>query len=141
MVANIMAAVIMAAANIMVAAITVAANIMAMFTTVAANIMGMGTMVVGITVIGTRAMAAIGTSLVRLWRWRMLALHARGMDLGLLLRVIAAIAITAMDDRLALRDGTERTSFGVVQHLKTVLQPLQVTVYKQIGAHEVTVPR
>ena len=40
---------------------TVAANIMATFTTVAANIMGMGTMVVGITVIGTRAMAAIGT--------------------------------------------------------------------------------
>jgi hypothetical protein len=38
-----------------------AANIMAAFITVAPSIMGMGTMVVGITVIGTRAMAAIGT--------------------------------------------------------------------------------
>jgi hypothetical protein len=45
----------MAAANIM------AAVIMATFTTVAANIMGMGTMVVGITVIGTPAMAVTGT--------------------------------------------------------------------------------
>ena len=34
---------------------------MATFTTVAANIMDMGTMVVGITVVGTRAMAATGT--------------------------------------------------------------------------------
>jgi hypothetical protein len=49
------------AANIMATFTTVAANIMAAFITVAANIMGMGTMVVGITVVGTRAMAATGT--------------------------------------------------------------------------------
>jgi hypothetical protein len=57
--ANIMA--VVTAANIMAASIMVAANIMAAFITVAANIMGMGTMVIGITVIGTRAMAATGT--------------------------------------------------------------------------------
>jgi hypothetical protein len=39
--------------------------------------------------------------------------------------------------RLAL---SER-QFGVVQYLKTVLQPFQVTIYKQLGADEVTVPR
>jgi hypothetical protein len=51
----------MVAANIMATFTTVSANIMAAFITVAANIMGMGTMVVGITVVGTRAMAATGT--------------------------------------------------------------------------------
>ena len=49
------------AANIMGAVIMVAANIMATSITVAANTMGMDTMVVGITVVGTRAMAATGT--------------------------------------------------------------------------------
>ena len=56
-----MAASIMVAANIMATLTTVAANIMAASIMVAANIMGMGTMVVGITVIGTQAMAATGT--------------------------------------------------------------------------------
>ena len=56
-----MAADIMVAANIMATCITVAANIMATCITVAANTMGMGTMVVGITVIGTPAMAVTGT--------------------------------------------------------------------------------
>jgi hypothetical protein len=55
----------------------------------------------------------------------------------------------AADDRPAPETGGDASSplalsecqFGVIQHLKTALQPLQVTVYKQIGAHEVTVPR
>ena len=36
-------------------------------------------------------------------------------------------------------EAQSRRQLGVVQHLKTVLQLLQVTVYKQLGAHEVTV--